>query len=264
MIKNCSLVYFSATKTTKKIVEKIADGINLKNTVHFDITTDLDELNFFNHFNNQLVIIGVPVNAGRVSPEAAKRLKQLKGNGIPAILVVLYGNRGYDDALIELKDIAINQGFKPFAAAAFIGEHSFSNDEYPIAKDRPDYHDLKNAYNFGRQLQFNIKNNKIQGRTVTVPGNHPYKERQALPESTPITNEYLCTECEMCISVCPTGSIALKDKITTDSTTCILCFACVKECSNNARTNESDFVQTIRERTFNSTLLRREPELFLN
>ncbi len=52
-----------------------------------------------------------------------------------AIAIVLYGNRNYDDALIELKDILELDGFKVVAGAAFIGEHSFSNN---LAKNRPD------------------------------------------------------------------------------------------------------------------------------
>ena len=40
----------------------------------------------------------------------------------PAVLVVVYGNRAYDDALLELSDIATGAGFVPLAAGAFVGE----------------------------------------------------------------------------------------------------------------------------------------------
>ncbi len=56
-----------------------------------------------------------------------------------AIAVVVYGNRNYDDALIELKDILESDGFKVVAGAAFIGEHSFSKT---LAKNRPDEKDM--------------------------------------------------------------------------------------------------------------------------
>lgn len=66
-------------------------------------------------------------------------------NNCTAIIVVVYGNWDYVDALIELRDIAVKMGFKPIAAAAFIGEHSFSTEDSPIAYGRPDISDLNIA-----------------------------------------------------------------------------------------------------------------------
>jgi len=85
-----------------------------------------------------LAIIGVPVYAGRVPEIAAHRLKEIKGAGTPAVVVAVYGNREFEDALVEMRDIAIAQGFEVVAAGAFIAEHSFSTDELPIAAGRPD------------------------------------------------------------------------------------------------------------------------------
>ncbi len=47
--------------------------------------------------SDQLVVIGAPVYAGRVTPLAAQRLKELKGDATPTILVVLYCNREYEE-----------------------------------------------------------------------------------------------------------------------------------------------------------------------
>ena len=49
-----------------------------------------------------------------------------------------YGNRDYEDALVELYDLALSLGLTPFAAGAFIGEHSYSTPEMPVAEGRPD------------------------------------------------------------------------------------------------------------------------------
>lgn len=43
-----------------------------------------------------------------------------------AVPVVLFGNRNYDDALIELRNILAADGMHPIAAGALLGEHSFS------------------------------------------------------------------------------------------------------------------------------------------
>ncbi len=54
---------------------------------------------------NDIVIVGVPVYAGRVPKVLLKYLNSIKGKGALAVAVVVYGNRNYDDALIELRDI---------------------------------------------------------------------------------------------------------------------------------------------------------------
>lgn len=36
---------------------------------------------------------------------ALERLTRIQGNGQPAVAVVVYGNREFDDALLELKNI---------------------------------------------------------------------------------------------------------------------------------------------------------------
>lgn len=43
-----------------------------------------------------------------------------------AIPIVLFGNRNYDDALIELRNLLEEDGFNTIAAGAFVGEHAFS------------------------------------------------------------------------------------------------------------------------------------------
>ena len=101
--------------------------------------------------NDCLAIVSVPVYAGRVAPLALKRLKTVLGDATPAILIATYGNRDYEDALVELRDVLTAQGFLPLAAGAFIGEHSYSRPGMPIAEGRPDAQDLREAETFGRQ-----------------------------------------------------------------------------------------------------------------
>lgn len=262
MINNISLLYFSPTKTTKKIVETIALAIKTDNTSHFDLTSTAFNSNRFNQFNSELVIIGVPVYFGRVPVEAVKRLQKLKVSNVPTITVVVYGNRDYEDALIELRDIAKDRGFFPFAAAAFIGEHSYSTALFPIAQNRPDTNDLSKATEFGAKIRDVIVNNNTS-KLIHVPGNYPYKAMKQMPDVAPVTIDKLCTKCGICISLCPTNSIKLNGTIITDSNTCILCSACVKECPFNARLNDNDFVKQSREWLLENFSARREPETFI-
>ena len=138
-------VYFSATDTTKKTVLTIADeaarllGAERED---YDFTLPRMRENGFAAGKDDLVIFGTPVYAGRVPNVLLKYLATIQGNGALAVPVVLFGNRNFDDGLIELRDILENTGFHTVAAAAFVGEHSFSKT---LAAGRPDADDMKEA-----------------------------------------------------------------------------------------------------------------------
>lgn len=178
-INSAKLVYFSPTKTTKKVVESIAQGIQVDMIEKLDLTPPEARTREFEELHDELAIIGAPVYGGRVPIDAVNRLQRLKGNDTPAIIVVVYGNREYEDALLELKDIAVEAGFKPVAAGAFIGEHSFANDTTLIANGRPDTDDLKKAGEFGKMIWKKLRD--IQAlddmSPLHVPGNFPYRKR---------------------------------------------------------------------------------------
>ena len=55
---------------------------------------------------DDLVLFGVPVYGGRIPSPAVQTLRRMQGSRTPAVLVAAYGNREYDDALLELADIA--------------------------------------------------------------------------------------------------------------------------------------------------------------
>ena len=52
-------------------------------------------------------------------------LEQWEGWGALAVPVVLFGDRNFDDALIELRDLLEQRGYHTLAGAAFVGEHAF-------------------------------------------------------------------------------------------------------------------------------------------
>lgn len=127
--------------------------------IEIDLTTDENSSPI--EIKDSITIIAVPVYAGRVAPIALQRLRRLRGNNAPAILITVYGNRDYEDALVELRDETIQLGFTPLAAGAFIGEHSYSRPNMPIAEGRPDITDLQTAEQFGKDCLTKLEKDEI-------------------------------------------------------------------------------------------------------
>lgn len=260
MIAKTHLIYFSPTKTTKKIVEQIATGINAHDVVHYDLTRMEQGLDI--QLVDGLAIIGVPVYAGRVPEIFLKRIQKLSTNGVPAVLVVLYGNRAFEDALVELRDVAISKGFAVIAAGAFIGEHSYSTDKQPIAANRPDVADQQKAKEFGELIAKNLQNG-ISKTTPKITGDVPYKERVPLGGIAPETDSDLCTLCGTCAKVCPSFVISVDKEVITAAEHCVMCCACVKYCPEKARSLMHPMLEARRKMLIRNCADRSEPDCFL-
>ncbi len=272
-----SLIYFSPNGTTKKVLDAIKDGINFQKTEQLNLIKEnnIDKQIFT---DDEIVIIGSPVYSGRIPLMVASRLQNFKANNTKAILVVVYGNRHYDDALLELKDIAVELGFLPIAATAFIGTHSFSSLKYPIAEGRPNAEDLKIAKDFGKQIKTKLKLKesqhsedsinryirKIGNRSIDVPGNYPYKERSKKLKVKPKIDMNLCDLCGMCEKVCPVDAISIsKGRIDIDENLCIYCYACVKICTQKAITIDDERIIKSAKNLHEKCKQPQIPELFL-
>jgi ferredoxin len=258
------LIYFSPTRTTKKIVEAVARGTHIDKAEHIDLTSPETETQVFAEMQDELAVIGAPVYAGRLPAAAVRRLQRLKGNNTPEVIIVVYGNRAFEDALLELKDLVSTAGFRPIAAGAFIGEHSFSGGATLIAHGRPDKDDMIWAADFGKVVRAKIDALRSSDEipVLQVPGKSPYKEKRPPSNSSPVTLEALCMKCETCATACPTASITLTDTVTTDSGSCILCSACVKNCPNGARVMENPGIKQMAQWLSTNCSQRKEPEIF--
>lgn len=265
-INSLKLIYFSPTGTTKRIIEGISQGVQIATVEHIDLTPPDARMRKLAEMHDELAIIGSPVYIGRLPTDVIPRLRRCKGNDTPAVIVVVYGNRAYEDALLELRDLVLEAGFKPVAAGAFIGEHSLSSSAMPIAAGRPDGEDLRKAKKFGKMIHEKMRNMRTLDEMLPlqVPGNFPYTEQPLMPKISPVTKEIVCIKCEKCASVCPTAAITVKDTVVTDPSVCIRCCACIKNCPTGARIMEDPRIRQKAEQLFVNCRRRKEPETYFD
>lgn len=257
------LIYFSPTYTSAQIAfaitEEMEKGMEIRLMSEWDITCEVPDVEV--HLGNELTIVAAPVYGGRLPQIVVERLRMFKANQAPVVPVVVYGNRDYEDALLELCDLLLEQGFLPVAGGAFIGEHSYSRSDMPVAAGRPDEKDLQAAHDFGKEILRKLEGCRLEKLPeLKVKGNYPYKENRPSTPQTPVTDASLCTECEYCVGICPTEAITLSgDGAVSDVALCIKCCACVKDCPEGARTFNTPYTEML----FRNFSQRREPEVFL-
>lgn len=176
-IKRVRLIYFSATNTTQTVVRRI--GAKLSECLDVpvqenDFTLPKAREQDILCQSEELAVVGVPVYAGRVPNKLLPYVRDaIHGSDTLAVPVVLYGNRDYDDALIELRDVLESNGFRTIAGAAFVGEHSFSRI---LAAGRPDAADLQLADSFAERIADKLQAlRELPTEPVSVKGNTPYK-----------------------------------------------------------------------------------------
>lgn len=295
MEKKIRAMYFTGTGTTEKITSCVAYKMwqQLDAAANGDIKyIKAENINFspkdarkkvYAFDENDIVVFGTPVIAGRVPNVLLKFLDTLQGGGAMAIPVVLYGNRNFDDALIELRNILENKGFHTVAGAAFIGEHSFS---VTLAAGRPDMEDMKVAEEFADKASDKIlkiitdnheDNSKIRAALeaagpVIVKGEEPirpyYKpqDRQGnhinILKVIPKLHADKCTGCGICVTACPMGSIKAEAPGVVDGI-CIKCCGCVKKCPEEALYFDDAGYLYHKEELELGYAERKQPEMFL-
>lgn len=247
------VAHFSPTGTTLKIARSIAQSIGFP--IHeIDLSTPIEVLSAQ---DGDILLAAMPVYGGRVPAIALERLSQINGMGQPAVAIVAYGNRAYDDALLELKEALEANGFKPFAAGAFIAEHSIVRS---IAQNRPNEVDLDCAKSLGSQIVQFLKQDSIIG-SITVPGNHPYREYKGLSFHPKAGKA--CVGCGQCAKLCPISAIPEESPSDTDTSKCITCMRCVSVCPSKARALPVPALLAASSMLKMSASTPKAPEIFL-
>ena len=255
-------IYFSPTGNTAKVVNTIGSRIAGDYYKEIDMSIP-DKRGEVRHFvSSELVIVGVPVYRGRIPEVMAEEIKKWKGNHTPAIILVTYGNRVVEDALLELKDLMIQQGFVPFGAGIFVGQHSFNKE---IGYNRPDRKDLAMAEDFADEIAERIKTLDMNRIGLVVTGDRPYKKvppmskMPFLPET-----DMKCIYCMICAQYCPMEAISFSNPKAIDSEKCVRCTKCIKVCPVQAKRMTPDtFEDFVKKISTPNVMGRKEPWFFV-
>lgn len=222
MSDKMEVYYFSPTGGTKKVSDIFAAAVG-KDAVWHDLR---DKQTQTEQPQGELIIVAAPVFAGRIPSVVREKIKTLAGEGKQAVTIAVYGNRAYEDALLEMNDILIQGGFMVIASAAFVAQHSIVPE---VGAGRPDAEDEKEIRTFAEAVK-----NSTSAENIHVPGNRPYKPEMKVA-AAPLSLSS-CTACGVCAKICPTDAIAAAEgKMVTDVSKCILCMACVHACPLQAR-----------------------------
>lgn len=225
MLNTAVFYYFSPTGGTKKAGELLCRGLAAE-VIPADLGTREATVN---SLAGDVTVFAAPVFGGRIPALMTKKLQQLDGSGKRAVVLVVYGNRAYDDALLELADVVREQGYQVTAAAALVAQHSMVPE---VGRGRPDEEDGLQIRSFAKKILAKMADEDAS--PVAVPGNFPYKKEMdivATPLSLPA-----CTQCGSCAEACPTQAIRLEEEsVVTERAQCILCVACTAACPAQAR-----------------------------
>ncbi len=238
-IKKSKSVFFSPARKTGDITSLFVSSLGY-DTEKYNITSYKKRDTSVEFSSNDLAVFAYPVYGGRVPDIMIKQLEKITSDNTPAVIIAVYGNRAYEDALLEMQNILSEKGFIVIAAAAFIANHSIMTK---VAVNRPDNKDI------------------LETEKLNLPGDFPYREYNGIPLKP--TGDSKCTACGACVQNCPVNAIPAENPRKTDKTKCITCMGCAAICPQNAR-HLNKILHFLSEIPFKKKYgARKEPDIFV-
>ncbi len=243
--KTVQCIYYSASRTTQKILDRVAEGTGMKVLPSVDITNPTTRRNFDGKMEGDLVIVGSAVYEGSIPFIAMEPILKLEGEGKWAVPVGVYGNRSAEEYVSELSGLLRERGFKIIAGAEFIAQHSFNHDALVKAGaiGRPDEADLEEALSLGGKIAENLVDPAeadIESKPLKFGDKYKNRsewigERLKKMIMGPTYDADKCIQCGKCVEACPVEAVDAST-YATDEDACIKCMACIKVCPTGAKT----------------------------
>lgn len=251
----CVEIVFSPTGGTRKVADTAAATLGevVKVVDLADARTDFSAESME---DAEVALVAMPCFGGRAPRVAMGRLGRIAGAGVPCVVVNVYGNRAFDDALLEMADGAAAAGFSVVAALAAVAEHSIMRQ---YAAGRPDVSDDARI----AELIGTVRRALEEGRAVEaprVPGKRPYVKEGSVPLAPKYAGS--CQRCGRCVATCPIKAVDATT-LKTDKDTCIACMGCVAVCPDGARTVNGLLVKAAALAIKKQEKGRKEAELFV-
>lgn len=228
-------VFFSGKGTTAACAHRIKNAMGRTNKTHDWLkkpptaTVDIPA--------EDALLLVMPVYGGFIPTICLPWVERLQGHGTPAIIAAIYGNRHYDNALLQMQDLLEARGFQVIAAGAFVAEHSI----FPqVAKGRPDQDDLHAMTAFGDACAALLAGNWQTAGRLELPGDSAYQMPERKPAGMYPTADRNCIQCRACADLCPGRAIPRANPQETDPIKCVQCGACIRICPMEARAYHSD------------------------
>ena len=250
-------IVFSPTGGTQKVTDIITSEWG-KPVEKIDLSDPEADFSAVSLEKGDVAVIAVPSFGGRVPSLATERLEKIHGNQAACVAVCVYGNRAYEDTLIELTDTAEKSGFRVIAGIAAIAEHSIMHQ---YATGRPDEQDRSELQNFADKILVKINDGLSDMSTPQIPGNHSYKKAGGaglVPKA-----DHTCNACGLCAEKCPAQAISKENPRETDGEKCISCMRCIEICPQSARKVNGAMVAVAAMAIKKACLERKNNELFL-
>ena len=249
-------ITFSPTGGTEKVADIIAEEWEGQVT-RIDLSDAKTDCSKIKLEQGDVALISVPSYGGRVPELASKRLMKINGNQARCVIVCVYGNRAYEDTLVELQDIVENCGFRVIAAISAVAEHSIMHQ---YAAGRPDKKDTEELRGFAKKIYRKLMDDETSTSAFKVPGNRPYKKAGGAGLVPKAAKE--CVSCGLCAENCPAQAISKDNLKTADSKKCISCMRCVAACPKSARKVNGALVSAAALAIKKACSERKEVELF--
>ena len=247
-------IIFSPTGGTEKVAKALTRDWPAVETV--DLTDpELDGAKLALE-PEDVALIAMPSFGGLAPKLALDRLGGLRGNGARCVIAAVYGNRAYEDTLVQMEDAAESCGFQVIAAVSAVAEHSIMHQ---YAAGRPDSADRDQLALFAGKIQEKLRSGEV--KKPAIPGDRPYKKAGG-SGLVPKAGDG-CVGCGLCAKRCPAQAIDPQSPKTTDGSKCISCMRCVCLCPQHARKVNSVMVSAAALAIKKACSVRKDNELFI-
>ena len=251
-MKTAFVVYCSPAGSTRHVAEVIAASLkeNSVTVTTLELGIEADPASVVDRLKTagegDCLFVGSPVYRDVAVPPVMAFLNQLPSVAGPAAVpFVTWGGATSGLALWQMGQALQGKGFALAGAAKVLGRHSMMwTDDSPVGQGHPDADDDRQIRELvDRLMQGNASPLSLDTLDcLSAEDSGEVKKKlgepwQNIPKSV---DEEKCTQCAICVQVCPAGAVAL-DPLPVFDGNCFDCFNCVRECPESAIVSPMDF-----------------------